>query len=351
LKRRKALVLGAQGLIGRSIGAHLVENGWDVLGVSRRASAEDIVFPQASVDLGDAQAVRAALEPHSDITHVLYAAYQERGNPAELAALNAAMLANTLDAVGAATSGLQHVTLYGGGKAYGSHLGPYKTPAKESDPRVMPPVFYYDQQDLLAERSAAGGFGYTVLRPDAMIGIAFGNPMNLLAGVAVYATISKELGLPLRFPGTSGNWSAMQQVTDADLLAAATSWAIDTPAANGQAFNVVNGDGFRWQHLWPVIADAFDMEVGPAQPMSLSEQMADKGPLWRSIVARYGLRDVPYKTLVSWPFCDGMFSVGYDLIQSTVKIRKAGFHDTEDTESTFCKWLERLRSQGYIPPR
>ena len=36
-----------------------------------------------------------------------------------------------------------------GSKWYGNHLGPYLTPARETDPRHMPPNFYYDQQDFL----------------------------------------------------------------------------------------------------------------------------------------------------------------------------------------------------------
>jgi hypothetical protein len=37
-----------------------------------------------------------------------------------------------------------------GAKWYGMHIGPYRTPAREGDPRHMPPNFYYDQQDLVS---------------------------------------------------------------------------------------------------------------------------------------------------------------------------------------------------------
>ena len=48
---------------------------------------------------------------------------------------------------------LRHVTFYQGGKAYGADLGPFKTPAREDDPRLMPPNFYYDQEDFLRSDS------------------------------------------------------------------------------------------------------------------------------------------------------------------------------------------------------
>ena len=41
--------------------------------------------------------------------------------------------------------------------ARGSHLGPFKTPAKESDPR-LPGHYYDDQADALADAAAAHGW-------------------------------------------------------------------------------------------------------------------------------------------------------------------------------------------------
>jgi hypothetical protein len=52
--------------------------------------------------------------------------------------------------------------------------------------------------------------------------------MNLGMSIAVYAAISKELGLPLRFPGTEKTYGILYQVTSAEILAkapGATSWS------------------------------------------------------------------------------------------------------------------------------
>ena len=54
---------------------------------------------------------------------------------------------NLLDA--ADIPSLKHVHLVEGGKWYGLHIGQMLSPTRESDPRHMPPNFYYDQQDLL----------------------------------------------------------------------------------------------------------------------------------------------------------------------------------------------------------
>lgn len=103
------------------------------------------------------------------------------------------------------------------------HLGSFKTPAKESDPRLMGPNFYYSQEDTLRALASRAGFNLTVLRPDAVVGYAVGTAMNLLMCIAIYAVITRELGLPLRFPSTPRAYDALIPITDAELLAKATS--------------------------------------------------------------------------------------------------------------------------------
>ena len=34
-----------------------------------------------------------------------------------------------------------------------------------------------------------------------------------------------------------------------------------SPAARDEIFNVTNGDAFRWEHMWPVIAGAFGVQA------------------------------------------------------------------------------------------
>jgi hypothetical protein len=125
--------------------------------------------------------------------------------------------------------GLRHVTLYQGGKASGADLGPFKTPAREDDPRLMGPNFYYDQEDFLKEQQSGWQWHYSVLRPEAVCGFAVGNPINLIMVIGVYAAISKELGLPLRFSGPEAAYRALYQVTSADILAKVTAWAARLP--------------------------------------------------------------------------------------------------------------------------
>lgn len=346
------LVVGAHGVIGHAVVERLRKEGRAVATLSRRGPVElfdgTTVEDHVQVDLLDAEATTAALARRTDVTEVVYAAYTERETMAATVAPNVAMLRHVLHGVRAAGS-VRHVVLIGGGKSYGEHLGGYKTPAKESDPRFLGPIFYNDQEDLLWAEAAGAGFTWTVLRPDAVIGLSFGSPMNMLTSIAVYATVCRHQGVPLRFPGTPGAWTALHQATDADIIAGAVAWALDAPAARGEIFNVTNGDHFRWQHLWPELADFFGMPTAPPQPMSLGVQMADKGAVWDEIVAEYKLRPTSISELAAWQFADDWFANESDMVQSTIKIRQAGFNECIDSHESFLTWLSRMRQLALIP--
>ena len=349
-QQRRMVVAGVQGVIGRAAARRLAgQPDTAVYGLSRRAAVGIPGVEEVSVDLLDPDDAKARLGAIGGITHVVFGAYVEKPTAAEKSAVNVALLRNLLDAIEPSSPGLRHVTLYQGGKAYGADLGPFKTPAREDDPRLMPPNFYYDQEDLLRARGA-GRWRFTALRPEAVCGYAVGNPMNLAMVIAIYAALSKELGLPLRFPGSEAAYRALYQVTSADILAEATDWAGQSAAAEDEIFNITNGDQFRWQHMWPRIADMFGMACVDPVPMPLASYMADKGPLWARIVERHGLQPTSYETLVSWAFGDFIFGSGFDNVSSTIKARRAGFGSCIDTEDMFRTLFDQLRRDRVIPP-
>jgi nucleoside-diphosphate-sugar epimerase len=347
---RKMLVAGSHGVTGRAAVEHFAgEPDVTVIGASRRTGLGIKGVNEVSVDLTDIATVRQGLADVKGVTHIVFGAYIEKATAAERSTVNVGILRNLLDVVEETSPELQHVTFYQGGKAYGADLGPFKTPAREDDPRLMPPNFYYDQEDLLRERQKGKAWSFTGLRPEAVSGFATGNPMNLLTVIAVYATISKELGIPLRFPGTEAAYRALYQMTSANILAKATDWAGTTQAANNEIFNITNGDTFRWQHMWPRIAKMFGMDWADPIPTPLATYMADKGELWQKIVVKHGLQPIPYETLVDWRFGDFIFNSGFDNVSSTIKARKAGFQDCIDSEDMFSTEFAKMRAIGVIP--
>lgn len=350
MARAKAVVVGGIGVIGRNLLLWLERNtDWELVGLSRRAPDFPTRARFLSVDLLDRADALAKLGSLADVTHLFYAAFQQAPTWAGHDGPNLALLENSVEPIAAASPVLEHVHLVEGTKIYGSHLGPFKTPAKESDPPHLLPNFYHTQESWLRRFRSGWPWSFSVLRPQTVCGFAVGNPMNLVVGLAVYAAISKELGLPLRFPGSEKAFRSLYQVTDSELLAACMHWCATTPAARDQVFNITNTDYFRWENLWPGFARAFAMEPGGVQTLRLAEFMADKGPLWAEMRKKYDLLPIPYEQLVAWPFVDYCLTRDYDVMTDTIKIRKAGFHLCEDSEEMFARQFAEFRRMRVIP--
>ena len=354
----KTLVVGALGVVGRANVEYLSSlQGWEVVALSRRAPDFKSRAQFVAADLMDVAACRAALKGHSDITHVVFAALHEQASlvagwtEADHIRINLEMLKNTLDVVEEISPGFKHLALMHGGKAYGVHLGPPPlVPSRESDPRTMPPNFYYDQEDFLRARQRGRQWNFTIFRPPAVVGFAVGSPMNTILTVGVYAAVSRELGLALRFPGGLGH---LKDACDAQLLAKAVNWAGTSSAAANEIFNVSNGDCFMWEQVFPTIAKVFAMDYAAPHAMSLGRVMADKGPVWDRIVEKHQLQPYKMAQLVpSFEYADFTFrhrQTPYESVQSTIKIRQAGFADCVDTQEMFSRQLRGLQQQRILP--
>jgi nucleoside-diphosphate-sugar epimerase len=347
-----AVVIGAQGVIGRYIVDKLAAlPEWSVIGLSRRRGADAPRVRHISVDLLDPADAAAKLSALREVTHVFFAAFQAGSGPAADYAKNIAanrdLLVNAVTPIDAASARLERVVLVTGTKYYGTHLGPFKTPAKEDDARHAGENYYFDQIDWLRAFQKGRRWSWTELRPQTLCGFAPGTAMSIVSVIAVYAAIRKELGLPLAFPGKA--WSSLYQVTESAHFAEAAYWAATAPRCANQAYNITNGDYFRWRHVWPAIAKAFDMPMAEPQPHSLVEFMADKAPLWDAMVKKHGLRPYAFKDVVAWPFGDYVLNSDWDVMTSTTKSRLHGFHAVVDSEEMFSRLLARFRAERIVP--
>jgi len=181
------------------------------------------------------------------------------------------------------------------------------------------------------------------------MGPSLNSPMNLVTSLAAYAAMSRELGLPLRFPGTREGWNTLQDTTDAELFGRATLWALTEDKARNEIFNLSNGDVYRWRQLWNELAAFYDLRIAEPLAMSTVSEMSEKAPLWDAMVARYGLHATPYGQIANWVFVDWMLNFREETILSTIKIRQAGFADCIDTHQSFRRQLIRLRELRIVP--
>jgi hypothetical protein len=113
---------------------------------------------------------------------------------------------------------------------------------------------------------------------------------------------------------TTGAYDTIYQVTESTHFANAALWAATNQRCGNEAFNITNGDYFRWRNLWPKIAAVFEMPVAEPQTICLTQHMADKGALWQEITVRHKLKRIPYMDLVAWPFADYVFGADWDVM-------------------------------------
>ena len=352
--QNKAVVVGSLGVIGRYIVERLVEErDWQVIGLSRRKEPDRPRYQHVAVDLLDAEGTKTKLAELTDVTHLFYAAFQatvgSAYNFASNTGPNREMLANSVTAIDRASAHLKRVVLVTGTKYYGVHLGPLKTPMRETDPRHIPPNYYFDQIDWLTSYQREKTWDWVELRPQTLCGFSPGKPMSILPAIAVYAAISKELGLPLRFPGKPGAYDTIYQVTESAHFANAALWAATDQRCGNQTFNITNGDYFRWRNIWPKIADVFEMPIADPQTVRLTQQMADKEALWEEMTAKYGLKRIRYTDFVAWPFADYVFGANWDIMSDVTKSRLYGFHKVVDSEAMFVRLLARFREDPIVP--
>jgi nucleoside-diphosphate-sugar epimerase len=349
MAKKKAVIVGGLGMIGRNtIQALEADGGWDIVGLSRRPPPFETSAEFISVDLLDPADAKAKLSGLTDTTHIFYMALTG-GLEAENVEGNLALVRNSVGVIAPIAPNLQRVVLTQGGKYYGVHLGPHKSPSKESDPRHLPPNFYYDQQDFIAEIQKGQSWHYTCLRPEAVIGYAEGIPLNTASLIAVYATICREMGVPLNYPGPEAGFNAFNKFIDARLLGRCQVWAATEAKAAGEAFNVTNVSGMRWCNLWPMFTEYFGCKPGVILPLSLASFMEDKEPVWNEIVRKHQLRKLDFSGFGAWSFADWFFGRTWDTILEDTKRIQFGFSEAIDTDQNFIEIFDQMRAERVIP--
>jgi nucleoside-diphosphate-sugar epimerase len=351
---KTALVVGVSGIVGSATAALLAAEGWDVLGLARRPTAQAGVTPIAADLQGEASLAAALAEGKPEV--VFITTWSRQATEAENIRVNTAMVRNLLDGLRPAGT-VRHVALVTGLKHY---LGPFEaygkgtlpqTPFREEQGRLDIENFYYAQEDEVFAAAQRDGFTWSIHRPHTVIGKAVGNAMNMGTTLAVYATLCRETGRPFRFPGSAAQWNGLTDMTDARQLAKHLLWAATTPAAFDQAFNVVNGDVFRWSWMWGRLAEWFDLEPAPfdGSILPLEEQMKEDAAIWRQIAEREGLVEPDLGRLASPWHTDADLGRPIEVVTDMSKSRRLGFIGYQPTDDAFFDLFAELRTDRLIP--
>ena len=359
--QQKILIVGASGLVGTATALEFHSAGYEVISVSRRVPellSQDSI-KHFSIDLQDRNACAEFIKKHClDITHLVYTAVYElpgliKGwTDSKQIETNGSMFENMLEPL-SKTGELRHVTLLQGTKAYGLTVGPIRTPARESQDRVVHPNFYWVQEDFLRSQSEKQDFDYTIMRPQLIVGPNHGVVMNIPPVIGIYGAIRKELGQPFSFPG-GPIW--VWEAVDVRLVAKAIRWAAENSIANGETYNLTNGEVFSFRDMWPRLAQTLGLEVGEDDLCLLSEFIPKNKNVWEAIVKKHSLRDIGLDNILgeSHFYADMCFASNSEkapppTFVSSIKIREHGFNQVWNTEESFCYWLQDLQKRKVLP--
>ncbi|KAM1464246.1 hypothetical protein C1H46_015133 [Malus baccata] len=361
------LVIGVTGIVGNSLAEILPLSDtpggpWKVYGVARRPRPNwnaDHLVEYIQCDISDPDDAKAKLSPLTDVTHIFYVTWTNRSTEAENCEVNGNMLRNVLDSVIPNAPKLSHICLQTGAKHY---VGPFESfgkiqphdpPFTEDLPRLDAPNFYYSQEDLLfAEVEKKEDLTWSVHRPETIFGFSPYSLMNIVGTLCVYAAICKHEGLPLKFPGSSAAWNCYSVASDADLIAEQQIWAAVDPHAKNEAFNINNGDVFKWKHFWKVLAEQFGIEEYGIDEgggrLSLAERMKGKEGVWEEIVRENELQATRLEEVGVWWFVDAMLG-GEAMICSMNKSKEHGFVGFRNSRNSFVTWIDKVKSFKIVP--
>jgi len=350
MRANRALIVGGTGAVGLRITQLLAAApDWDVSIVSRKMTSRNDGITVINADLTDRNAVAGVLSSSAIFSHIIYAARAPHGEGVlEDVDTNLDMLKHVLQAVKPVAAKNCHVHLVEGAKWYGQHLGAYDTPTREDCPRHMPPNFYYSQQDFLEGWAEENQWSWTASRPNAVCDVVEGRARNLPSTIGAYALICRELGCPMDFPGSDRSFASLTEVTDARLLARGIAFLSTAPDARNRAFNITNGDVFRWSQLWPIIADWFGVPAGGPRPIKLATQMADKADVWQAVRARHDLV-APLEAIANWSYADFIFGQDFDVMSDLIRIRNVGFCEAVDSREMFTAMFGAYRERRIFP--
>ncbi|KAL8490117.1 hypothetical protein ACS0TY_025861 [Phlomoides rotata] len=358
-----ALIVGVTGIAGSGLAETLSLSDtpggpWKVYGVARRPCPEWLTTLHVNYiqcDIANPEETHSKLSPLKDITHVFYVSW----TGSEDVALNTLMFRNILDSVIPNAPKLKHVALQTGIKYYWGNMAemestnqPHDCPFYENLPRLKQENFYYNLEDLVYEAATGrAGLTWSVHRPALIFGFSPCSMMNTVSTMCVYAAICKHEEKPLVYTGTEVSWSCLWDAADSDLLADHFIWAATDTRAKNEAFNVNNGDVFKWKHMWGVLGEQFGVEsVGyeGREPVLLEDLMKGKEEVWDEIVKKNDLVPTKLRDIAAFWLVDVVFR-NKETLCSMNKNKEFGFLGFRDTTKSFVNCVKKMRNYRLIP--
>jgi hypothetical protein len=245
--------------------------------------------------------------------------------------------------------------------------GLLQTPYEEERPRQGAPfedkIFYYGQQDAMAEAVVGKSWTWAETRPDAIIGFVPGakgavSQQDAVRGVALYLALYREIhgeGAECPFLGDDASWKARKTDSSQDTIARVSIFAALRPdtCGGGTAFNAVDLPT-TWEVEWPVVCSEFGLKgTGPGtKPVGVEELGAwfqTHEEVGKGLVQEYGLIGNPWEGFTAFFLWAMTVILNYDREYDMKKIRGKGFSDQVESPEGWKIAIKRLRDAKIVP--
>lgn len=187
-----------------------------------------------------------------------------------------------------------------------------------------------------------------------------GNVMNIVEVMAVFLSTYRYAhgdGAMIKFPGTEQGWNTKAINCDSTLLARFNIWLSTVKArqANGEAWNLGDGDVTSWKEVFPQIAAWFGLEA--VAPSAGEDGGAEAYAWWKEkgseaykkMVEEKGLKGLEMGEW-QWGFLRACTSVFVrDRYLDLRKGRALGWHETQEPTKGFLNAFDRYASFHAIP--
>ena len=235
--------------------------------------------------------------------------------------------------------------------------GTYKAPLHEELPPVTPPIGdtipYHAMREVLKKLQQGRSWSWSEITMDIIVGFApNGSALSLAGHWATYLSCYKLIegeGASVSFPGTEEAYDAQFNESAASTVARASIWASLNPAkSSGQVFNVAdNTTPSCMRERWPVITRWFGLNgIAPVGDTTKTIKPSEYVDKHKPELVKKGFRD----DLVLVPgWLDGYgFACNFDRQLSLNKIRRAGFQEDKDPNTSWLEAFNDFRRAGLI---
>jgi hypothetical protein len=229
-------------------------------------------------------------------------------------------------------------------------------------------MFYYNQVDLLTEKSKGKKWSFCDVRPDIVVGYVPNNnfyclPQVLAIFLSLYASIEGK-GATVPFPGNERSWKSLSNDSSQDIIAKFSIWASLHPetCGGGQGFNVADTvQPVTWSVKWPIICEYFGLKG--VEPLTTEEQQkAQVDPSnytqnhlveWEALEKKHGLQTgrVSNEKGVNmfWYFI--MYAFDFDRQLDMTKTTKAWGEGAEEVDiaKSWYTAFDRFKKAKVIP--